>query len=225
MPVNNTEPLSVYRAGPGYAKCLSDIILAASRAPYKRGFLDHLLQMPEASILRLLGRLAMHPAQEWGRIDNTFAALVDGVCAGTVTVREKLRPCEFPFTPEALRDVARHLGMDAPQVEAVLTRQRTWLAHLPIDAECPPGVWQAHYLGARREFRGGGVARGLMERAIGEITASGGTALELLCAMGNTRAEQLFASLGFTVVEERRFGPGFEHLGIGTRRWRLALRA
>ena len=216
MPVNNTEPLSVYRAGPGYAKCLAEMILLASRSHHKRGFLDHLTGLPEPVILKMLAGLAMHPAQPWGRIDNTYVALVDGVCSGTVTVREDISTPDYPFSPSALEDLAPGLGLHPEHVADILSRQRAFVNALPAVTEpASPGTWLVEYLGVRRENRAAGVARGLMARTAQEVRAAGGKALELYCDLGNRRAERLFAALGYTLVKLYRYGPGMDAYGEG----------
>ena len=216
MPVNNTEPLSVYRAGPGYAKCLAEMILLASRSHHKRGFLDHITELPEPVILGLLAGLAMHPDQPWGRIDNTCVALVDGVCSGTVTVREDISTPDYPFSPRALEDLAPGLGLSPEHVADILARQRDFVNALPAVTEpASPGTWLVEYLGVRRENRAGGVARGLMARAEQDVRAAGGKVLELYCDLGNTRAEKLFATLGYTLVRKYSYGPGMEVYGAG----------
>jgi GNAT superfamily N-acetyltransferase len=224
MPVNNTEPLSVYRAGPGYAKCLAGMILAACRAHRKRGFLDYLLELPDGDIVRLLTLLAAHPAQQWGRIDETYVALVDGVCSGTVTVSREKYTRDYPFTPEALTEVASRLGLAPGLVAEILARQKAYVDQMPaFDEPVPPGTWLVEYLGVRPENRAAGVARGLMARATREVRDAGGSALELYCDIGNTRAERLFASLGFFLVKEYRYRPELADLGDGARRLRLEL--
>jgi len=224
MPVDNTEPLSVYRAGPGYARCLADMILLASRSHHKRGFLDHLTGLPEPLILNLLARLAMHPAQLWGRIDNTYVALVDGVCSGTVTVREDISTPDYPFSPHALRDLAPGLGLTDEDVAGIVSRQQAFVNAMPAVTEpATPGTWLVEYLGVRRENRAGGVARGLMARVEQDLRAAGAKALELYCDLGNTRAERLFSTLGFTLVREYRYGPGMEIYGEGVSLLKLEL--
>lgn len=225
MPVNNTEPLSVYRAGPGYAKCLADMILLASRAHRKRGFLDHITGLPEHGIIRLLSILAMHPDQPWGRIDNTYVALVDGVCSGTITVRPELATRDYPFAPAALRDAATRMGLNGEQVRGILERQAAYVDSLSVfEEEAQPGAWLVEYLGVRRENQAAGVARGLMARATEDVRKAGGEVLELYCDTGNTRAERLFAMLGFTLVREYRYDPVVEMCGQAVKRMRLELR-
>ena len=225
MPVNNTEPLSIYKAGPGWAECLAKMILAACRSHRTRGFMDYLLQLPEPAIIRLLARLALHPAQQWGRIDNTYVALVDGVCSGTVTVRTEINSRDYPFTPLALAEVAPSLGITPSQVADILARQKAFVDQLSAFAEpMPPGTWLVEYLAVRYENRSAGVAKGLMARAMQEVKAAGGAALELYCDLGNTRAERLFASLGFALVKEYRYAPKMKACGEGVRRLRLELR-
>lgn len=225
MPVDNTEPLSVYKAGPGYAPCLAKMILAATRGHRKRGFLDLLTGLPEPNILRLLALLAVHPAQPWGRLDNTWVALVDGVCAGTVTMCSDIHTRDYPFSPLALADAAGSLGIPPVQVSDILARQKAFVDQLAaFDEPAPAGTWLVEYLGVRPENRAGGVARGLMARAAREVKNAGGTALELYCDVGNVRAERLFAALGFTLASLYRYGPGFEAYGEGVRRLRLDLR-
>ncbi|WP_243361650.1 GNAT family N-acetyltransferase [Fundidesulfovibrio terrae] len=225
MPVNNTEPLSVYRAGPGYAKCLADMILLASRAHRKRGFLDHITGLPEPEIIRLLSILAMHPDQPWGRIDNTYVALVDGVCSGTVTVRPELATRDYPFAPPALRDAAARMGLAGAQVRDILGRQEAYVDSLSVfDEPTQPGAWLVEYLGVRRENQATGVARGLMARAADDGRKAGGATLELYCDTGNTRAEQLFAMLGYELVRKYRYDPVVEVCGEAVKRFRLTLR-
>jgi GNAT superfamily N-acetyltransferase len=229
MPVNNTEPLSVYRAGPGYAKCLADMILLASRAHRKRGFLDHITGLPEPDIIRLLSILAMHPDQPWGRIDNTYVALVDGVCSGTVTVRPELATRDYPFAPMALRDAASRMKLPDALVRDILTRQKAFTDSLSVfEEDAQPGAWLVEYLGVRRENQAAGVARGLMARAMDDVRQAGGKTLELYCDTGNTRAERLFAMLGFTLVREYTYGPVvapvFALYGESVKRMRLELR-
>ncbi|MFP5221948.1 MAG: GNAT family N-acetyltransferase [Acidobacteriota bacterium] len=223
MPVNNTEPLSVYRAGPGYAPCLAEMILLATRAQHKRGILDFLLGLPEPVILRVMARLAMHPAQAWGRIDNTFVALVDGVCSGTATARPADPFGDFPYTPEPFREVAAELHIEPELVEAALERQKRLLYWLsPGDEPEPEGMWLLEYLAVRRPFRAGGVARGLMERVMQEVRAAGGSGLELYCEIGNVQAERLYATLGFSVLREYIYDEaavGFH--GVGVRQLRI----
>lgn len=225
MPVNNTEPLSVYRAGPGYAHCLAGMILSACRGHLKRGFLDDITGLPEPDILALLARLALHPAQPWGRIDNSYVALVDGVCSGMVTVREEIVCLDYPFAPEALQDAADALGFEPGVAEGILTRQRAFVAQLAAFSEPVfPGGWLVEYISTRYENRSAGVAYALMARAEADIRAAGGAALEAYCDMGNTRAERLFASLGFTLVKEYLYIPEMRPFwGDGTRRLRRLL--
>lgn len=224
MPVNNTEPLSVYRAGPGYAPCLAEMILMATRAQHKRGILDYLLGLPEPLILRVMARLAMHPAQAWGRIDNTFVALVDGVCAGTATARPAVPFGEFPYSPEPFREVAAGLHIAPELVDAALERQERLLYWLsPGDDPEPQGMWLLEYLAVRRPFRAGGVARGLMERVVQEASVAGGTGIELYCEIGNVQAERLYATLGFSVLREYLYDDDAVVFGgVGVRQLRLA---
>jgi GNAT superfamily N-acetyltransferase len=225
MPVNNTEPLSVYRAGPGYAHCLAGMILSACRGHLKRGFLDDITGLAELDILALLAALAKHPGQPWGRIDNSYVALVDGVCSGMVTVREEIVRPDYPFAPGPLREAAGKLGITPEAVEAILARQRAFVEQLPAFTEPVfPGGWLVEYVSTRYENRSAGVARALMARAEADIRAAGGSALEAYCDMGNTRAERLFASLGFTLVKEYFYIPEMRPLwGEGTRRLRRLL--
>lgn len=225
MPVDNTEPLSVYRAGPGYDNCLAEMILAACRGHRKRGFLDHLVGLPGPDILRLLALLSRHPGQRWGLIENTYVALVDGVCSGTVTVSRETADRDYPFTPGPLKDVAAKLGLSPEIVEEILARQKAFVDQLAVFNEpIAPGTWLVEYLGVRPENRAAGVALGLMDRAASEVRAAGGLALELYCDIGNTRAERLFARLGFTLAKEYRYIPEMvEAYGEGARRLRLEL--
>lgn len=206
MPVNNTEPLSVYKAGPGYAPCLARMVLLASRAHRKRGFLDWITGLEEADIIRLLSILAMDRQQPWGRIDNTWVALVDGVCSGTVTVRPELATRDYPFAPKALEEACGRMGLEPGQARGILARQEEFVNALSVfEEEAEPGAWLVEYLGVRRENQAAGVAMGLMARAAEESRKAGATSLELYCDVGNTRAERLFAKLGFMPVREYRY--------------------
>jgi len=208
MPVNNTEPLSVYPAGPGYAPCLAAMILASSRAHRLRGFVDRLLDLREPAILKLLARLALDPGQLCGRIDNAYVALVDGVCAGMVTVRPAGRLEEYPFSPGALEEAASALRLDAAWTGRVLERQRDFVSGLPRSREpMQEGVWFVEHLAVRYENRSAGVARGLLDRVGADARGAGGTVLELYCETGNARAEALCATLGFVPASPEAPGP------------------
>lgn len=224
MPVNNTEPLSVYRAGPGYARCLAEMIVMASRGHNRRGYLDRLLDMPEERITDVLAALAMHPGQLWGRIDNAFVALVDGVCSGMATAREAASMGEFPFSREAFEEVGARLKLAPEAVAQVLERQDELAVRFEASrTRFAPGTWLVEYVAVRRENRAGGVARGLMERIAAEAAAAGGKGLELFCEMGNVRAERLYASLGFRPVWEYRYPGELAGQGQGIRRLRREL--
>lgn len=217
MPVDNTEPLSVYRAGPGYSDCLANMALAASRAHHKRGFLDSILGLPAHEIVRMLSRLAMHPGQKWGRTDNSYVALVDGVCSGMCTVRPAGTRDEFLFSPGAFRDVAVALKKDAAWIDAALERADAFAgAVFPLEP-APEGTWRLEWLAVRHENRSAGVARGLLDRALDDIRAGGGKRIEALCEMGNVRAERLFGTFGFEAVREFPYPQGLPEPGTGFR--------
>ncbi|WP_243312855.1 GNAT family N-acetyltransferase [Fundidesulfovibrio agrisoli] len=198
MPVNNTEPLSVYAAGPGYAPCLAAMILDSSRAHRLRGFIEHILDLPKPKALRLLARLAAHPAQLCGRIGNAYVALVDGVCSGMVTVRPAGRLEEFPFSPEALAEAGAAERLGGAWLEGALKRQRAFTGALAgARGPAPAGTWSVEYLAVRYENRSAGVARALLGRVAAEVRDAGGNALELYCEAGNLRAEAMCSALGF----------------------------
>ncbi|MFZ5427272.1 MAG: GNAT family N-acetyltransferase [Thermodesulfobacteriota bacterium] len=217
MPVDNTEPLSVYRAGPGYSACLANMALAASRAHHKRGFLDSILGLPAHGIVRVLSRLALHPGQKWGRVENSYVALVDGVCSGMATVRPAGTRDEFLFSLEAFRDVAATLKMDARWTQAALER-RDAFAEAVFPAEpASEGTWRLEWLAVRHENRSAGVARGLLERALADVRAAGAARVEVLCEIGNVRAERLSGTFGFEAVREFPYPAGLPEPGTGFR--------
>jgi GNAT superfamily N-acetyltransferase len=224
-PVDNTEPLSIYAAGPGQAPCLARMILAAARGRRLSGFLDVLLRVPERTILDILARLSVHPAQVWGRLDRTQVALVDGVCAGTITFGPEPEPSPYPFTPQALKDAAARAGLTPAQVLAGLTRQQAYMAQWPelFAGRAEPGTWLIEYLGVRRENRLGGVAQGLMTRARDMAGAAGASRLELYQDQDNALAGRLFASLGYKLVGTYAPAPGMEAYGPAVNRLRLNL--
>jgi len=221
MPVDNTEPLSVYRAGPGYSDCLANMALAASRAHHKRGFLDSILDLPAHGIVRLLSRLAMHPDQKWGRTENSYVALVDGVCSGMCTVRPADSRDAFLFSPGAFRDVAVTLKKDAAWIEAALKRTKAFAEAVFPSEPAPAGTWRLEWLAVRHENRSAGVARGLMARAVDDIRHAGGLRLDALCETGNVRAERMFGSLGFRVEREFPYPSGLPEPGRGFKLLRL----
>lgn len=226
MPVNNTEPLSVYRAGPGYAPCLAEMLLAASRGHLKRGFLDALLSLPEPRILKLLTLMASAQPQRWARIENAFVALVDGVCAGIAVARPATNAPEL-LEPKALFQAGAALKLTTQHIEAILVRQAQLCNAQPARTEpLAPGVWFVDCIGVRYENRSAGVGRALLSRIIEESAPAGATALETWCVMGNTRAQGLFTALGFTVEQQRLYPADRQAAwGQGVQRLRLDLRA
>lgn len=224
MPVDNTEPLSVYRAGPGYARCLAEMILMASRGHHRRGYMDNLLDLPGERTLDVLAALARHPAQLWGRVDNAFVALVDGVCSGMVSVRPARTLGEFPFSREAFTEVGQRLGLAPEAVARTLERQNDLARRFHASATLlPEGTWLVEYLAVRRENRAAGVARGLMARVEAEAKAAKASGIELFCEMGNERAQRLYSTLGFRPVWEFRYPQEMAAHGEGVRRLRSDL--
>ncbi|GFK92682.1 hypothetical protein NNJEOMEG_00508 [Fundidesulfovibrio magnetotacticus] len=216
MPVDNTEPLSVYRAGPGYDNCLADMALRAARGHRKRGLLDHLLGLDPHRTQRVLALLARDPRQHAGRYEHTFVALVDGVCSGTATARTDLPGGYQPLSPDALADAFARRGLTEVQARAALDRQADYLRLLPLAGEpFGPDTWRVQYVAARPENRAGGVARGLLRRVEAEARSAGIARLGAVCQTGNVRALRLFAAMGYEAERERAYPPELAHLGEG----------
>lgn len=216
MPVDNTEPLSIYRAGPGYDNCLADMLLRASRGCRRQGLLDHLLALPRLEALRVLARLARQEGQHAGRIEHTLVALVDGVCAGTLTLREDPPEAYRPLSPDPLREVFAGLGLARATAHAALDRQEAFLSLMPGAAgPFPAGRWRVQYLAVRPENRAGGVARGLLLRARDEAARAGAASLGLCCPLGAPPAWRLFSAMGYAAESVHRFPPELAHLGEG----------
>lgn len=219
MPVDHTEPPSFYPAGPGYVRCLAEMIVLASRSHLTRGFLDHLTGLSTEALTALLMCLARHPAQPWGRLSNAFVGLVDGVCAGMMCLRPDLADRDFPFAPKALADCAQDINLSRDEVQDILKRQRAYAMGLPALAEpVRPGTYLLEYLAVRRENRGRGVGAGLLRRALHEAAKAGGAEVVLYVDMGNERALSFYHGFGFRRQAAYPFGPDMAPYGPGVLR-------
>ena len=224
MRSGNPAALETRRALPGDAACLARVMLLASRSQHERGYIDRILDLSEPDILILLAAMVLHPAQLWGRIDNSFTAMADGASIAMGTLREAKDLAGFPFAEEALGDAGGAIGLDRRRIEAALERQRELRERFRADETVfEDGAWLVEYLAVLPAGRSKGAGRALMERMIAQAAAAGGRFVQLYCEIGNAHAEKLYASLGFTPVEETLYPPELQHLGIGVRRLRLAL--
>ncbi|HEY3742516.1 MAG TPA: GNAT family N-acetyltransferase [Bryobacteraceae bacterium] len=79
--------------------------------------------------------------------------------------------------------------------------------------EVPPGTWTIEHVATLPHYRGQGLARQLLERALNRGAALGYVKASLDVFIGNTKARALYAAAGFTHVCEFGHGPMRQYLG------------
>lgn len=111
------------------------------------------------------------------------------------------------FVLRQLYDVYRHQLLVVGDGKAL---RGYVLVGTPPDASCS---WILG-LGVDRRFRGHGLGRRLMAEAMTRLRAVGVSAVRLTVEPANTKAIELYESLGFTHVGHRKdyFGPGADRL-------------
>ena len=125
---------------------------------------------------------------------NALVAEVDGVAAGALVGYDgaRLKELREPIFPL----LEKYLG------EA-----------LQIEDECEAGEFYLDSLGVLPEFRGLGVGSQLLTAMRDRAFSEGHQRVGLIVDFDNPRAEQLYTSLGFQRVGEKRF--------LGHRMWHL----
>lgn len=83
-------------------------------------------------------------------------------------------------------------------------------------AEKRPGVYEFEGFGVAEECRGAGIGTALFERAVADVRAAGGHALELTVADTNAGAIRLYERLGFRRTKSRWLGPLARPAGFTT---------
>ncbi len=132
---------------------------------------------PEEQI-RLFGRVICERDDVLYSWCNTLIAEVDGIPAGMITAYDGSRYRAMRQVTMAL--VRQHLGVEFPGMED----------------EAVPGEYYLDSLAVMPAFRGQGIGRALLQQAIAQGSSLG---LHVTLAVDpiNTRAQHLYASLGF----------------------------
>lgn len=154
----------------------------------------------EAWILDLLAAAAQSPEPHWCHLSRFWVAEADGRPAGAMSGFDPATQGNDALSG-ALLTAAMELGLEAAEIEGVLTRAAL------MDEASPkthPEVWGAENVAVKPEFRGRGVLEALFEAVAAQGRAQGRRRLQILCLNGNERALKAWARNGFDLRADYR---------------------
>jgi ribosomal protein S18 acetylase RimI-like enzyme len=190
-------------------------ILAAQRGHLTRSAFEIALNRPEAECLAFLRRLTVARAQSWFHVSRFLIAEVEGEPAAAL--------CAFPATGTraavraAIEEVADETGLDASEI----FRRQAVAANCWVQGG--DGDWMLEYVASLPAYRGRGLVKALIDRALAAGKAAGFARASISFLIGNEPAERCYAGAGFVFAEEKR-DSGFEAL-IGAPGFRRFARA
>src|ERR1700709_2307345 len=179
------------------AKFLGWVMFVAARGHLRRGWFDIVLQRPIEFGVAFCARLAHAKAKSGGHHSFFTVAEVDGEPA--------CGACAFPDTApymvsgEAMTEASDRMGIGKAEQEQLWPRGRFMMSATTGEDDC----WTVENVATWPEFRGRGVARGLIEHMLGDMARSGPKRAQISFLIGNDAAEHAYRACGFQFAEDK----------------------
>lgn len=184
-------------ANPDDAAFLGWAIVIAARGHLKRGWFDIVLQRPEEFCITFCARLANARARSWWHHSFFTVAEVDGTLAAAACAF----PDETPYhvSGEAMAEAAARSGIDAAEQAQLWPRGQFIMSATSGDSKC----WTIENVATRPDFRGRGIATGLIRNVLSNMYASGPSGAQISFLIGNDPAERCYRGCGFSFAEDK----------------------
>jgi len=199
----NAEAL-VRRASADDASILAELICLAGESPGAKGLYDLFFGGERDYQLDRMRRLVRAQTRTHFSYLSFFVAEVDGVVAAAAC----------GFDPEIrgrknLVPALRETGWSGSEIGQAMERFAPVLTCL---AEEPQNTWILEHVATLSQFRGRGLAGGVVSRAIEAGFAAGCGRVQVSLLLGNEIARKLYLKLGFKPAGPPRTNPLFEHV-------------
>jgi ribosomal protein S18 acetylase RimI-like enzyme len=181
------------------ADFIAEIILAAQRGPWPRGWFDIALDRSEPDVRAFVRQIAVARCRTWWHVSQFLLAEIDGAPAAAL--------CALPAAGTgaaaraAIEEVAGSLGLDAPELAAIFQRgaytRNCWVQGGEED-------WLIEHVASRGPHRGRGLVQALIAHAVEAGRAAGYKRASITFLIGNEPAERCYAKAGFSFAEEKR---------------------
>lgn len=199
MSGSRPDGVTIRRALPEDVAFIAWVILGSQRGHRPRGWFDIALGLSEADCLSFIRGLIESPLPSLWHLSRFWVAASNGEPAAAL--------CALPVA--ALRDTTRPamdgamkaFGLDAVEQAAV------WRRGAYIRLCWTPGDdrnWLIEHVATHPSYRGLGLAKALLERALEEGQAAGFHRASIPFYIGNVAAERCYTQVGFELAEEKR---------------------
>jgi GNAT superfamily N-acetyltransferase len=180
---------------------LSWVMFTAARSHLIKCVWETIFDAAEAGVRDLLERVAQSAQTHWCHGSRFWIAEVEGAPAaalcGFVPATEGSGPLG-----EAMVDVARNqLSYPEERISDILQRGAISMSGMPEDLE---EVWGVENVAVLPEYRGAGLTDRLFEHVLEEGRSSGFSRAQILCLIGNDRAQRAWERNGFQLQTERK---------------------
>jgi len=202
--IDKNLSITIRRATEPDARFLAKGIIMAGRAHVRRGIWEVILGGREDECLDFLRLLAVTGKPHLFHHTRYMIAEVDGKPAGIAGGYDPVSQGQEAMR-QALPEVMERLGR-APGGLQPSEQTMKVLSCIPEDIE---GAWVIDSVAVLPEYRRLGLARRLLGAIIDEGRARGFRKAQVCMYIGNTSAQALYVSMGFTVNAEKRC-PDFE---------------
>jgi translation initiation factor 4G len=177
----------------------------AARSHLPKGLWDLALPGDDAPRLDVLAKITTTERVHFGHFSRFRILEVDGEPAAALSAYEHSAHGVEQLTLGMAEAFAK-LGWSPEEMQAVAERTRSFGA---TGYPNPDGLWIVEWVATRPQFRGRGLIRVLLHEILDEGRAQGFERAQIGYLLGNVRAKQAYAGVGFEWVDEYRH-PDFE---------------
>jgi ribosomal protein S18 acetylase RimI-like enzyme len=166
------------------------------------------LDEPEQETRNLLEKVARSSQMHWCHSSKFWIADVDGKPAAALCGFTPATENTLALANAALCVAADELGYSESKMAGISERLEIALSGLPEDL---PTVWGVENVAVLPEYRGKGLVDRLLTRVLEEGMEHGFKHAQILCLIGNERAERVWIRNGFK-VQHQQTSKAFEAL-------------
>jgi len=184
-------------ATPDDARFIGWAMFMAARGHMKRGWFDIVLQRPIEFGVAFCARLANAEARSWWHHSFFTVAELDGVPAAAA--------CAFPddapymVSGEAMAEASDRMRIGKAEQAQLWPRGAFIMKATTGEDDC----WTVENVATAPEFRGQGVARGLITHMLEGMAKSGPKRAQISFLIGNVPAEHCYRACGFEFAEDK----------------------
>jgi len=184
-------------ATPDDSRFLGWAMFMAARGHMKRGWFDIVLQRPIEFGVAFCARLANAQARSWWHHSFFTMAEIDGEPAAAA--------CAFPddapymVSGEAMAEASDRMGIGKAEQALLWPRGAFILKATTGEDDC----WTIENVATWPDYRGRGVARGLIAHMLQDMAKSGPKRAQISFLLGNAPAEASYRACGFAFAEDK----------------------